>query len=248
MTQHYPDFQDLAQLNVVIMAGGKGTRLQAMTAQTPKSLIPISDRPVIDHLIKHLRSFGVTSLHISVGHLAENIMEYLGSGGESGMDIQYIYETAPMGSIGSINLKADWKYDNFLVINGDILTDFNLECFVAQFFAKGADMAVLTRQNELDIPWGVLTVSEEGSVTSLVEKPRYSYVISAGIYLFRKEITALLPSMGPAEGWQLVHTAIQANRRVVSVPFDGSYWIDIGTKETLQQAIDLFSHHNSLAG
>ena len=234
-------FEDPAwyNINVIIMAGGKGSRLSLLTENTPKSLIEISEKPVIHHLIEHLVSFGISSIYISVGHLSQQIIENLGSK-DLGADIKYIHETFPMGSIGALTLKTDWEHDIFLVLNGDILTNFNLTKFISNFLSKDADAAVLTQRNEMTIPWGVLYINTDGRIIKLVEKPKYNFQISAGIYLFKKNIIKLLSNSDRTEGWELIQSAINQNYHVVGIPVDDdAYWIDIGTSETLQKALNM---------
>jgi NDP-sugar pyrophosphorylase family protein len=217
------------------MAGGKGTRLKSLTENKHKSLIEISGKPIIIYLIEHLISFGIQKIYISVGHLSNQIIDFLGDGGELGISIEYIHETVPMGSIGALTLKTNWEYDTFLVLNGDIFTNFDANDFISTFFKKKVDMSVLTFQNDIDIPWGVLNINSKGEITKLVEKPKYTIPINAGIYLFNRYILNLLPSSSPMEGWELMQLALSRKHKIIGIPLDG-YWIDIGTTETLLKA------------
>ncbi|WP_020599243.1 sugar phosphate nucleotidyltransferase [Spirosoma panaciterrae] len=229
-------------VNVIIMAGGKGTRLQSLTAHTHKSLLEVAGKPVILHLVEHLVSFEFYTIYISVGHFSEQIIDFLGDGSKWGASIKYIQETKPMGSIGALSLKNDWEYENFLVINGDIFTNFNLYEFVSDFFSKEADMTVLTYESQIEIPWGVLMINHDGEITDLVEKPRYLIQTNAGIYLFNQSVIKLLPSKVPTEGWELIQLALKMKYKIISGPLNEGYWVDIGTKETLLKAQKLSTH------
>ncbi|MCE7039686.1 sugar phosphate nucleotidyltransferase [Dyadobacter sp. CY312] len=228
-------------VNVVIMAGGKGSRLKSITENTPKALVEIEGKPVIVYLIEHLASFGCTSLHISVGHMADQIMAYLKNGTQFGLNINYLCEDVPLGSIGALALKREWDYDNFLVINGDVFTNFNVNEFISFFLARQADMAILTSLLEMEVPWGVVNMSEELEILSLVEKPKYPIRVSAGIYLFNKKIVHLLPSGISKEGWQLVQLALTNGHKIIGMPLENCHWVDIGTYETLNKARDIAS-------
>lgn len=223
-------------VNVVIMAGGKGTRLQQFTKSKHKSLMEVAGKPIIRHIADHLSSFGVRELYVSVGHLAEQITGYLGRGDEMGLSIQYLHETAPMGSIGAITLKKDWPYESFLIINGDVFSDFDVSSLVSSFFSESADLAILTAQNNIEIPYGVLDITLDGQVQRFYEKPTYELRINTGIYVFNKKVFRLLPEDQPMEGWQLIQSALSAQCKAIAVPLGSNYWIDIGTIETLEKA------------
>lgn len=228
--------QNVWPVNVVIMAGGKGTRLQHFTKSKHKSLVEVAGKPIIRHITEHLSRLGVTELYVSVGHLAEQVMEYLDSGNDIGLSIRYVCEREPMGSIGAITLKKDWRYDSFLVINGDIFSDFDVNSLVSSFFSQSADLAILTAHNNIEIPYGVLDITPDGQVQRFYEKPSYELRINTGIYIFNKKVFKLLPENQPMEGWQLIQSALSAQCKTIAVPLGSSYWIDIGTIETLEKA------------
>ncbi|MHA4742096.1 nucleotidyltransferase family protein [Dyadobacter sp. MSC1_007] len=223
-------------VNIVIMAGGKGTRLKEITYNKPKALVEVGGKPIIAHLLDHLAAFGIKETYISVGHLSNQISDYLSAGDSTCMNLRYIKESLPMGSIGALTLKADWEHDHFMVINGDIFSNFNVNAFISAYFAKQADMAVLTDECSIEISYGVLEVDQDGNINSFTEKPEYKVKVSAGIYIFNKKVLALLPHAKPTEGWQLVCSALNAGFKVSGIPAEGAYWIDIGTADTLRYA------------
>lgn len=232
-------------INVVIMAGGKGTRLKTLTENTHKSLIEIAGKPVILHLIDHLILFGFRTIYLSVGHLSSQIINSVQDGSNLGVSIKYIQETAPMGSIGALSLNADWEYEQFLVINGDIFTNFNVRTAILAFFRRKADIAVLTYKDNVEIPWGVLDVNSDGEIIGLVEKPRYSIKVNTGIYLFNQHVLKLLPLFGPMEGWELIQSALSAGYTLMDIPLNNGYWIDIGTMESLSKAQEMVLSHTA---
>lgn len=226
-------------VNVIIMAGGKGTRLKSLTENTHKSMIEIADKSVILHLIEHLASFGLRSIYVSTGHLSSQIINSIQDGGKLGISIKYIFEDTPMGSIGSLSLKEDWEHENFLVVNGDIFTNFNVSHFINEFFTKEVDMAILTVQNCIEMPLGVFDIDSNGKIINFTEKPKYYIQINTGVYLFNQRILNLLPAVGPMEGWELIQSALNMGHKLISIPLENGYWIDIGTTETLLKAQEM---------
>jgi NDP-sugar pyrophosphorylase family protein len=221
------------------MAGGKGTRLKPLTDNTHKSLIPIAGKPIIRHLIDHLISFGFRDIHISVGHLAEQITAYLGDGSDLGISVRYIKERIAMGSIGAMTLKHRWPHEHFLVINGDLFSNFNIDTFCSGYFSRKTDMAILATPNSFKIPYGVLEIDENGNVNRFTEKPEYELMINAGIYLFNQNILNLMPKGIAYEGWQLIQAALHTGFDVLGLPQTQGHWIDIGSMETLRKAQEM---------
>ncbi|WP_353721371.1 sugar phosphate nucleotidyltransferase [Dyadobacter sp. 676] len=226
-------------LNVVIMAGGKGTRLKPLTDNTHKSLISVAGKPIVRHLIDHLAAHGLHDIHISVGHLSEQIIEYLGDGGELGISIRYIRERIPMGSIGAMTLKQRWQQEHFLVINGDIYSNFDIGSFCTEYFARNADMAVLAVPNVVKVPYGVLEMVTDGQISRFSEKPDYEFMVNAGVYIFNGKVLNLMPKGIAYEGWQLIQAALHAGLHVAGIPQTKGYWIDIGSMETLRKAQEM---------
>lgn len=228
-------YQNQFPLNVVIMAGGQGKRLRPLTNDTPKSLLKVKDKPILERLLKHLSCFGLTHLNISIGHLGDKIKDYFGEGHPYGVNINYLTEYEPSGSIGAVCRFSHWPYSDFLVINGDLLTNFNFEAFYKKFRDSNADMAVATFEYQLEIPWGILQIDDNHQITGIREKPLISRRISAGIYLFKNHLFNLFPPNQPYEGWQLVRDAIHHKKHVISVPIEG-YWVDIGNVSDFEKA------------
>lgn len=226
-------------VNVVIMAGGRGTRLKPLTDNTHKSLIPVAGKPIIRHLIDHLAAAGFREMHISVGHLAEQVMDYLGDGKEFGISIRYIKERMIMGSMGSLTLRQHWQHGHFLVINGDVYSNFDVRSFCLEYFSKNAAMGILTVPNVVKVPYGVVGMASDGHITIFEEKPQYEFMVNGGMYIFNQQVYNLMPKGIPYEGWQLIQNALHAGLQVAGLPHTKGYWIDIGSLETLQRAQEI---------
>ena len=180
-------------VNAVIMAGGRGQRLMPLTANCPKPLLKVGSKPIIEHNIDRLIRFGISHLWISINYLGHALEEYFGDGNSKNVHIKYIKETTPLGTIGSIKLVNDFDKDEILILNSDLLTNVDFADFYSTFRSSGADMAVASIGDPVDIPYAVLELDGDNTITSLREKPRYTYYSNAGIYLIKKELLDMIP-------------------------------------------------------
>ncbi|WP_158547892.1 sugar phosphate nucleotidyltransferase [Dyadobacter luteus] len=227
-------------INVVIMAGGKGSRLKSLTENRPKALVEVQGKPVIVHLLEHLIASGFKSAHISVGYLADQIINELKCGSQFGAQLDYIREDRPSGSIGALVLRQDWEKGTFLIINGDVFSNFKIDRLLSAFVKQDADLLILTTSETVKLPWGVIVADQNGKVVRLEEKPDLRFLISSGVYLFNKKVYDLISRDSPMEGWELVQTALAKGLNVVSIPLqEGEYWVDVGTFESLEKARNL---------
>ncbi len=228
-------------VEAVLMAGGQGKRLLPLTATVPKPMLEVGGKPILEHNIDRLARFGVRRLHLSVNYLAEAISGYFGSGAERGLDIRYIRETEPLGTLGSVRLADGFEQDVLLVMNSDLLTTIDYEDFYEAFVAAGADMAVATIPYHADVPYAVLDIDDEQRVSAIREKPRYTFYANAGIYLLRRELLDLLPPEGPYDTPDLMEEVIRTGRRLISFPILG-YWLDIGRMNDYLKAQEDIKH------
>ncbi|MFK8164598.1 MAG: nucleotidyltransferase family protein, partial [Lewinella sp.] len=213
-------------LDAVIMAGGVGSRLRPLTDIIPKPLLPVGDKPIIEHNIDRLRSFGVKHLTISIKYLGEQIVDYFGDGSQKGMDIRYVTEEEPRGTIGAVSEVDKVFNDVVLVMNSDLLTTIDLEGMFNDLLEKNADMVVATVPYEVKIPYGVIE-TEGDLIKSLREKPTYTYYSNAGIYLIRKAHLGKIPKAGRYSAPDLMEQLYSTGHRVTHFPiFD--YWLDVG--------------------
>lgn len=225
-------------MRAVILAGGRGQRLLPYTAVFPKPLVPLGNRPILSLVIDRLRQAGVTRLTLAVGHLAGLIQAYFGDGSGHGVHIDYSIETEPLGTAGPLSLLTDLRED-FLVTNGDVLTDLDLSSLVAAHRAAGAIGTVAVYSKRVDITLGVLTLDEGDRVTGYDEKPGMHYLASTGIYCFRPEVLNHLEPGVPCDLPDLVRRLIARGQRVHGHRFEGR-WLDIGRAEDYETALELF--------
>ena len=221
-------------IDAVIMAGGKGQRLQPLTNLTPKPLLKVGDKPIMEHNLNRLAMFGIDDFWVSVKYLGEQIKDHFGDGKQKNINIQYVWENEPLGTIGAVAQISNFKHDYVLVTNSDLLTNIDYEHFFLEFIKQGADLAVLTIPYQVAIPYAVLE-TEKGEVKSFKEKPTYTYYSNGGIYLMKKEMTHLIPQNKFYNATDLMEDLIQQNKKVISFPFSG-YWLDVGKHEDFEKA------------
>lgn len=223
------------------MAGGKGTRLMPLTKDTPKPLLKVGDKPIIEHNIDRLANFGIDQQFISIKHLGHLIKDYFGNGENKSINIKYITEEKPLGTIGAIStVQETLLHDVQLVMNSDILTNINYEEFYTEFINEEADFAVATIPYEVKIPYAVL-VTEGKNITNFKEKPTYTYYSNAGIYLMKKDIIKLIPKNKFYNTTDLMEDLIRRGKKVISFPIL-DYWLDVGKHDDYQKAQEDIKH------
>lgn len=221
-------------VDAVIMAGGRGERLRPLTDSVPKPLLKVGDKPILEHNLDRLRLFGIDDFWITLKYLGEQIEDYLGNGSIRNIDIQYLYENEPLGTIGAVSTIDNFIHDYVLVTNSDLLTNLDYEHFFLDFISKEADFSVVTIPYNVDIPYAVLETSN-GYVLSFREKPTYTYYSNGGIYLMKREVLKHLPIKKHFNATDLMELLIQNGCKVISYPLSG-YWLDIGRHEDYEKA------------
>ncbi len=226
-------------VDAVLMAGGKGERLRPLTEKTPKPLLKVGDKCIIDHNIDRLISFGVKHISVTVNFLKEQLEEHFAEArGE--VKVQTVREPKFLGTIGSIRFVKEFYNDTILVMNSDLFTNINYEDFYLHFKEHDADMSVAAVPYDVDIPLGILNLDGR-NITGLSEKPHFGYYANAGIYLIRRSALELIPENVMFHSTDLIEALIAAGRRVIRFPIGGT-WIDIGTPLEYQKARDLVKH------
>lgn len=229
-------------LDTVIMAGGRGQRLQPLTNTTPKPLLKVGDKPIIEHNLDRLASYGIDDFWLSVNYLGDQIENYFGSGKEKNIKIEYVWETEPLGTIGSVSKIKNFEHDFVLVTNSDLLTNIDYENFFLEFIKQGADMLVLTIPYQVNIPYAVLE-TKDGIIKGLKEKPNYTYYSNGGVYLIKKNILKHIPENSFFNSTDLIESLIANEYKVVSYPFSG-YWLDVGKHEDYNKAQEDITNFN----
>ena len=219
--------------DVVIMAGGQGQRLRPLTKETPKPMLPVAGRPLLEHLVAHVRDAGLERVRITTHFLEDRIVEHFGNGAEFGVEIDYVRENDPLGTAGSLRLLPETEAP-LLVINGDILTRVDFRAMLAFHREHQAAVTVAVREYDFTVPYGVVE-SDGVVVTGLNEKPVHEFFVNAGMYVLEPGTRGLIPTEGVFHMTDLIGAALAAGERVVSFPIH-EYWLDIGQHESYQQA------------
>lgn len=227
-------------VEVLLMAGGRGERLKPLTDNIPKPMLHVGDKPIIEHNIDRLALYGIEKMHVSVKYKAEQIESYFKDGGEKGLQIDYIHEDEPLGTLGAIRLIDEISTPAILVMNSDLLTNIDFEDFYRMFEESGADMVVASTPYRVDVPYGVLE-TDGNQITSLKEKPSYVYFSNAGIYLIKTSLLERIPKGKFYNATDLMDELIQDGRKVVNYPIV-HYWLDIGKPEDFKKAQEDIKH------
>ena len=230
-------------LSAILMAGGKGERLRPLTLNTPKPLLEIGGKAIIDYNIESLASVGVTDITVTTRYLADQIHNHF-SQPVAGVNVKCVEETMPLGTIGSAALVSRSEEGNTLVMNSDLLTTISFEEMYMRHVEEGADVTIAAIPYVVSVPYAILATNGV-QVEGIEEKPTYSYYANAGIYIFSNELLNTLPNDARTDATDLIEQAINANKKVVYYPINGT-WIDIGSPNDFKQAQDLMRHHNDL--
>lgn len=231
---NFRELKSYLPVDAVIMAGGKGERLRPLTDEIPKPLLMVGDKPIIEHNISRLSLYGIDDFWITLRHMGKKIEDHLGKGHDKNINIQYVYEQEPLGTIGALSLIEGFNHKTILVTNSDILTNIDYEHFFIDFKKQNADFSVVTIPYSVDVPYAVLETNN-GHVINFREKPTYTYYSNGGIYLMKREILQLIPSHTHYHATQLMEDLLKAGKKVVSYPLAG-YWLDIGRQEDYEKA------------
>jgi dTDP-glucose pyrophosphorylase len=229
------EVQSQLSLSAVIMAGGKGERLLPLTENTPKPMLKVGKKPIIEHNIDRLIKFGINDITISIRFLGEQIMDYFGDGSSKNITIRYITEDKPLGTIGAVRQIEGFENEHILLMNSDLLTNIDFEDFYDVFIQENADMAVATVSYDVNVPYAVMDFSSGKQVKGFKEKPRYTYFSNAGIYLLKNSIINRIPKNKKYDATDLMNDLIESNLKLIAEPIHG-YWLDIGRMEDYLKA------------
>ncbi|WP_179233024.1 nucleotidyltransferase family protein [Paenibacillus rigui] len=211
---------------VLIMAGGLGTRLRPLTAQTPKPMMSIGGKPIMEILIEHLKQEGFRDIYVAVNYRKETIKTFFEHGEAYGVNLHYIEEPERLGTAGAIRLAIEQLTKPFLVINGDILTKANFSQFLKFHRKVQAALTIASVPYDISIPYGVIEVNQH-RVTGLTEKPRIQTLINAGIYCVEPQLISFIPENQYFDMTHLIGRLLEQKVPVSSYPLH-EYWLDIG--------------------
>jgi NDP-sugar pyrophosphorylase family protein len=223
----------------ILLAGGQGTRLRPYTVVLPKPLMPVGEYPILEVVIRQLVRHGFDHVTMAVNHQAELIKAFFGDGSKWRLRIDYSLEDEPLGTMGPLRLIRDLP-DQFLVMNGDVLTDLDFSDFYTEHTRADRLFTISSHQREHKVDYGVLVTAADGTLQAFQEKPVTDYEVSMGIYMVNRGVLPFIPGQRPFGFDDLMRDLLSARQRVHVRRFNG-YWLDIGRADDYQQAIDEFA-------
>ena len=228
-------------MKAVILAGGKCTRLRPYSMFIPKPLVPVGDRPILEILLKRLRQCGVHEVVVCVNHLAEVIMSYFGDGSRFDVQMEYSLEDTPLSTVAPLKLLKSLP-ENFLVVNGDLLTDLDFSVLFEYHLQKKGILTVAVQKRRVNIDFGVIEVDERREIAvGFQEKPDYDLNVSMGVYVFNKRLLDYIPDSKPFGFDNLMSLLLAQKQRVHIYQYEG-FWLDIGRPDDYEKALENIDH------
>lgn len=226
-------------IDAVLMAGGKGERLRPLTEKTPKPLLKVGDKSIIDYNVERLISFGVKNINVTVNYLREQIEEHFAFPWQ-GVQVKTVREPKFLGTIGSILFVEAFVHDTVLLMNSDLFTNIDYEDFFLHFKEHDADMSIAAVPYTVSVPYGIFELDGR-EVKGVLEKPTYNYYANAGIYLIKRELLNLIPEDTFFNTTDFINLLMRDGYKVIRFPLNGT-WIDIGNPQEYQKAKELVKH------
>lgn len=243
---HLTEILDLSRvkaklpLEAVIMAGGRGQRLQPLTDTVPKPMLPLAGKPIIEHNIDKLIEYGIKKIYISIKYLGQQIVDYFGDGSKKGIKIEYIWEDEPLGTVGALSLIDSFSTKHILLMNSDLYTDIDLEELYCKAINSLSNITIATIPYEYTIPYGIFQL-EGDRVTGISEKPKYVHYANAGIYMINIDALKDIPKNKFFNITDLIDVLIKKGQCLTQYPISGT-WIDIGQPQDYDRAKSVAMH------
>jgi dTDP-glucose pyrophosphorylase len=226
---------------VVLMVGGLGTRLRPLTENTPKPMLKVGNKPILQTIIEKFAQYGYKNFILCVNYKSDIIKDYFKDGSEFGVNIEYVLEKKRMGTAGALSLLKKRPKEDFFVMNGDILTNVNFEHLHNYHLKNNAVATMCIREYEYQVPFGVVNL-EGNRIVFIEEKPTHKFFVSAGIYMLNPETLDYIPKNEYFDMPQLFYKIIKENKKVISFPIR-EYWLDIGRMDEYKRANEEFNRY-----
>ncbi len=223
---------------VVLMVGGLGTRLRPLTEHTPKPMLKVGNKPILETIILNFKKYGFINIILSVSYKSEIIEKYFGDGSNFGVNIEYIHEEKRMGTAGALSLIKNRLNEAFFVMNGDLLTNINFENMMNYHIENSSIATMGVREYDFQVPYGVVNINN-GNILSIEEKPIHNFFVSGGVYVLDSKILDFIPNNEFYDMPTLFEKIIEKNLKSISFPIH-EYWLDIGRIEEFEKANNEF--------
>lgn len=224
------------QKRAIILAGGKGTRLRPYTISLPKPLVPLGEKPILERIIVQLKAHGFTHITITLNHMAEMIKAFFNDGSKWGIKIDYTIEEKPLSTMGPLTLIKDLP-ENFLVMNGDVLTDLNFGDFFEEHTHNNSIFTIASHRRTEKIDYGLLHHDENNKLIKFEEKPNYDFLVSMGVYMVNRSVMKYIPQDTFFGFDHLMYKLLEVKHPATIYEFDG-FWLDIGRPSDYEIAIE----------
>lgn len=222
-------------MKTVILAGGKGRRLKPYTTAFPKPLMPIGDKPILEIVVRQLKSYGFDEITLAVGHLAELIMTFFNDGNKYGVKIKYSRENKPLGTAGPLALMKDELKETFLMMNGDVLTTLDYSDLMNYHKRKKAIATIALKKRTVKIDFGVPEIDADNNIVGYTEKPEIEYLVSMGVYVFDPKVLEYIKPDEYLDFPDIIKKLVSNGETVTGYVYDG-YWLDIGRPDDYEKA------------
>ncbi|QOY54081.1 CBS domain-containing protein [Candidatus Sulfurimonas marisnigri] len=219
---------------VVLMVGGLGTRLRPLTDKTPKPMLKVGDKPILETIILNFKKYGFSKIILSVSYKSEIIENYFGDGSKFGVNIEYVHEEKRMGTAGALSLIREKLSEPFFVMNGDLLTNINFEHMMDYHVSNSSTATMGVREYDFQVPYGVVNV-DGINIKSIEEKPVHNFYVSAGVYVLDSKVLDYIPENEFFDMPTLFEKVIESKMKSISFPIR-EYWLDIGRMEEFEKA------------
>lgn len=226
------------------MAGGLGSRLRPYTITIPKPLVPIGELPILEIIIRQLASEGIEHITLAVNHQADLIKSYFGDGSKWNLFIDYSLESKPLSTMGPLTLISDLPQD-FLVLNGDILTDISFRKLGQKHLESNSLFTISSYKRNECVDYGVLEIDEHSRLSGFREKPTISYQVSMGLYVLSSKVLDVIPE-NTFYGFDDLMCELIERGQPANVVNHGGIWLDIGRPDDYSKAIDVFENNKAL--
>lgn len=224
---------------VVLMVGGLGTRLRPLTETTPKPMLEVGNKPILQTIVEKFAEYGYTNIVMCVNYKSHIIQDYFEDGSKFGVNIEYIFEEQRMGTAGALSLLKNKPTEPFFVMNGDLLTNVNFEHLNNYHISTNSIATMCVREYDFQVPYGVVNI-KNSKILSIEEKPTHKFFVSAGIYMLSPEVLDYIPKNKFYDMPTLFEKLISEDKNTVSFPLR-EYWLDIGRIEEYKKANDEYS-------
>ena len=227
-------------MKAVIIAGGLGTRLRPLTNKTPKPMLPIGEKPILEHLVNWTKKGGIKSVVLCVSYLKESIEDYFGDGEKFGVNIEYAISKKQLATAGQLKTAEKFIEDDFVCMYGDSIFNFSLKSMIKQHSIKKSFVTMSLSEYKTNLPYGVIETSKNGKVVNWKEKPQIKANVNMGCYIMNPQVFNLIPKNKPYGMDDVIKKAMK--KKTVNSFITKKGFIDIGNKESYKQACDEYDN------